>query len=117
MEGNGKSCLPEGVDFVGFAYDFAAGRNEKVLTVVRVNVVGEQADDRAGKTTVKPVDEQRFKNCPFKQDVVLSFVRKGKSRPLRSSVRSRSGWFSLILTMGACWRSGLGQSSFRSRKR
>ena len=57
MEGDGEPCLAEGVDFVGFAYDLAARRNEEVLAVMGVNVGGEQADDWAGKTAVKPVDE------------------------------------------------------------
>src|SRR4029078_4740879 len=66
MEGDGEPCLAECIDFVGFAYDLAARRYEDVLAIMGVNVAREQADDWAGKTAVKAVDEERFKNCAFK---------------------------------------------------
>ena len=97
MEGDGEPCLAESVDFAGFAYDLAARRNEEVLAVVGVNVVREQAGDWAGKTAVKPVDEKRFKNCAFKQNVFLAFVSGGNGRLLSPSIRCRFGRFRLIL--------------------
>ena len=57
MEGDGEPCLTECVDFAGFSYDLATCRNQEVLAVMGVNVVGEQAGDGAGKTAIEPVDE------------------------------------------------------------
>jgi hypothetical protein len=57
MEGNGESCLTEGVDFVGFAYDLAARRYEEVLAVMGVNVARHQAANRASEASIEPIDQ------------------------------------------------------------
>ena len=68
-------CLAEGINFAGFTYDLAACRDQEVLPVTGVNIVREQASDWAGKTAIKPVSEERFKNCAFEQNIFLAFVR------------------------------------------
>ena len=46
MKRDGESRLTEGVHALRFSQDLCAGRNQNVLAVVRVEVVGNEALDR-----------------------------------------------------------------------
>ena len=69
---HGQARLAEGLDFSGFAKNFGSRRNQEVLAVVGIDVVGEQAFDRPGELSVEPVEENGFQYGSFKQHIGFS---------------------------------------------
>ena len=53
--------------------DLATSRNEKVLPVVRIDSVRDEATDGAGEAAVEPVDEEAFEDGALEEDILLAF--------------------------------------------
>ncbi len=67
-----KLRLTERVHPLCFSENLRAGRNQEVLAVVRVDVVGDEAFDGAGKLAIESIQEHGFKDPTLKYDVGLS---------------------------------------------
>ena len=71
MKGDGEPRLAEGFDLAGFAEELGSRRNQKMLTVVGIDVVGEKTLDGPGELPVETIDENGFEYGSFKQNVGL----------------------------------------------
>ena len=69
MEGNSEPRLAEGIDFLRFAQNLRSGGNQKMLSVVGVNIVSKKARDGTRKLAIEPIDEDSFKDGSFEEDV------------------------------------------------
>jgi hypothetical protein len=61
-----EAVLTEGVNPFCFPEDLGPRGDQKVLTVMRVDICRNEAFDRAGKLAVEAVDENSFKDGSFK---------------------------------------------------
>src|SRR5579862_3261814 len=72
VKGDREPRLPKGIDLPGFAQNLCSGGNEKVLSVVGVNIIREQAFNRTRELPVESIDKDGFEDGPFEEDVCFS---------------------------------------------
>ena len=71
MESYGEPRLTKRLHALCFAQDLRAGRDQKMLTVVGVDVIGDKALDSSAKLAVEAVQKYGFEDRSFKDDVVF----------------------------------------------
>src|SRR5579884_2428614 len=69
---HGKPLLAEGVDLIGFAQNLGASRDQDMLPVVGIDIVGDEAIDRPGETPIQPIHEHGVDDRAFEEDVSLA---------------------------------------------
>src|ERR1700723_2799732 len=74
VENDCETGLTGVLDLARFTEEFCSGGQEEMLAVVGIDIGREKAFDRSCKLSFETVDENRFKNGPFKHNV--SFPRR-----------------------------------------
>src|ERR1700693_523955 len=101
VEGDGKSGLTERFNPSCLTKNFRSGGNEEMLAVMGVHVVREQAFDWPDELTVETIDENRFEDGSFKENV--SFPRRRVRRLLDRGGRNCRLLAFIFDTGWVCW--------------
>ena len=109
IECDGEPRLAEALDRLRFAQHARAGRNQHVLSVVRVDGIGDETVDRRGRTAVQAVRQHRVDDRAF-QDAMQRTRGRDRSGVRRGHLGTRR-------VHGARRGTGTGRSRGRRRSR